>query len=285
MLRRMMLLLVAGLAGCVTLSGAPPSEAPLPPDVNYTVQKALTYTPEGWPQAQLADLYLPQGAGPFPTVIVVHGGGWVRGDRFTMDGISKRLAAQGFVTLNIEYRLAPAYLFPAALEDLQQAVRWIRANAALYHVDPARVGVWGYSAGAELAALLGTLSPGDPQFAVDARVQAVVAGGTPADLRYASNSSLVQKYVGATIADRPDLYRDISPIAFVSADDPPMYLYHGTFDLVVFQINAVKMKQALDQVGVPAELYLVHGTGHIGTFIFSRGAETEGLKFLERQLH
>jgi acetyl esterase/lipase len=284
MLRWTFFLWLSGLAGCATLSGAPAGEAPLSPQADYTVQKALTYTPAGWPQAQVADLYQPQGRGPFPAVIVVHGGGWVRGDRFTMDGISKKLAEQGFVALNIEYRLAPEYIFPAALQDVQQSVRWLRAHADEYHVDPTRVGVWGYSAGAELAALLGTLSPGDPNFAADARVQAVVAGGTPADLRYAGDSSLVRDFVGDTLESRPDLYRDISPIAFVSADDPPTYLYHGTFDWVVYQINAVKMKQALDKAGVPAELYLLHGSGHIATFLFSRGAETEGLKFLRRYL-
>ena len=267
----------------VTRIGGPEDPRALAPAGQFDVQKDRVYTTPDWPEPLRADIYTPQGAGPFPAVLVVHGGGWRRGTRGEMDHICKRLAGQGFIAVSIDYRLAPASTFPAALEDLQQAVRWMHANAAEQHIDAQRIAVWGYSAGAQLAALLGVLSPGDPHFSEGTRVRAVVSGGTPVDLRFAAKSSLVQQFIGARIEQAPALYRQASPIAFVSADDPPMFLYHGGMDWVVGDINARRMHDALAGAGVPTELYLIHGTGHIGAY-FNRGAIDAGIAFLQRQL-
>lgn len=274
----------AASSGCaVTYSGGPEKIQRLSPAAAFDVQKNIVYTPANWPVAQQADVYTPRGAGPFPGVLVVHGGGWARGSRYEMEHICKRLAEQGFVAVNIDYRLAPADIFPAQLQDVQQAMLWIQAQAKDQKIDVQRIGVWGYSAGAQLASLLGALSPGDPNFVEGTRVQAVVSGGTPVDLRKGADSKLIRQYIGKPIAELPEPYRQASPIAFVSADDPPMFFYHGSIDWVVNEINAKRMREELDRVGVPAELYIVHGVGHIGAY-FNRGATDAGVAFLIRKL-
>ncbi|WP_240783595.1 alpha/beta hydrolase [Stenotrophobium rhamnosiphilum] len=274
----------AASSGCaVTHSGGPENIQPLSPAKAFDVQKNIIYTPKDWAVAQQADVYTPRGAGPFPAVLVVHGGGWARGSRYEMEHICKRLAEQGFVAVNIDYRLAPAHIFPAQLQDVQQAMLWMHAQAKNQKIDTQRLAVWGYSAGAQLAALLGALSPGDPNFVEGTRVQAVVAGGTPVDLRKGADSKLIRQYIGKPIAELPEPYRKASPIAFVSADDPPTFLYHGSIDWIVAEINATRMRDELERVGVPVELYIVHGVGHIGAY-FNRGATDAGVDFLIRRL-
>jgi acetyl esterase/lipase len=271
-------------AGCaVTHTGGPKNPPPLAVEKSFSEQTNVVFTPPGWPKELKADIYKPEGAGPFPAVLVVHGGAWVTGSQLEMKHICDELAGHGFVAINIEYRLAPAYNFPAPLQDLQQAMHWIHAHAAEYRIDDHRIGAWGYSAGAELVSLLATLSPGDPNFAKGTRVRAVVSGGTPADLRFAGDIGVVRTYIGQKIEDQPELYRQASPIAFVSADDPPMFLYHGTWDFIFDDINARRMKHALDRVQVPAEIYLVHWAGHIRTFTYG-GATDAGVAFLQRHL-
>ena len=274
----------AASSGCaVTYTGGPEKVQPLPEAGAFDVQKNVVYTPQDWPAAQQADIYTPRGAGPFPAVLVVHGGGWTRGSRSEMEHICKRLAGQGFVAVNIDYRLAPADIFPAPLQDLQQAVLWMRAQANDQKIDAQRLAVWGYSAGAQLASLLGVLSPGDPNFVEGTRVMAVVSGGTPVDMRKGADSKLIRQYIGKPIAELPEPYRQASPIAFVSADDPPIFLYHGSIDWIVGEINATRMRDELERVGVPVELYIVHGVGHIGAY-FNRGATDAGVDFLIRKL-
>ena len=107
----------------------------------------------------LADVYLPPGEGPFPGVLCIHGGAWRFGDKKRMKGIARQLANNGYTAVAIDYRLAPKHVFPAQLEDCRAALRWIRANANRYHVDPKRIAVFGYSAGGHLAALLGVTDP------------------------------------------------------------------------------------------------------------------------------
>ena len=104
----------------------------------------------------MLDLARPsKGDGPFPAVLLIHGGGFRAGNRHGYDGLCMRLAQNGYVAATVEYRLAPKYQFPAAVYDCKAAVRWLRANAAKYHIDPARVGVAGGSAGGHLALFLG----------------------------------------------------------------------------------------------------------------------------------
>ena len=267
------------LASCATHVGKPDGRALPAPERDYTVQRGVTYTPPAWPQALQADVYVPEGAGPFPAVIVVHGGGWDRRDRSDMTGISEKLARRGYVAVNIDYRLAPTHLYPAQLDDTRAAIRWVRAHAPALRVDPRRVGGWGYSAGGHLVALAGMAKSG----AADA-LQAVVAGGTPSDLPHYPVSPIITRFIGAPFAQQRESWRDASPVTHVDRGDPPVFQYHGTWDKLVYVDDAYTFKSALDAAGVRNELYLVRGGGHITTFLGGFGAEGAGIGFLDRTL-
>ena len=152
----------------------------------FTVLRDQVYSPTDWPQRLEADVYVPDRPGPYPAVLVVHGGGWERRSPEDMTEIAEYLAEHGFVAVNVEYRLAPAFRFPAQLHDVQQAMRWIHSQAEKLSVDTRRIGAYGYSAGAHLVALLAVVSEGgpldEPYGGAETRLAAVVAGGTPADL-------------------------------------------------------------------------------------------------------
>ncbi len=270
------LLLVLLLVGCVTHSGTPAALTQRAnADFPFAVARALSYR-TAVEDAPRADLYRPVADAPLPAVVLLHGGGWVRGEREQMAGIAEAAARHGYAVLNIDYRLAPAHPYPAALEDVRAAIAWLRTQP---DIDPQRIALWGYSAGAHLAALAGT-----QEAPAGARVQAVVAGGIPADLVHAARSTLVQKFMGAPLPEIPERYRDASPLHQVSADDAPTFLYHGTWDWVVWPGYARQMKAALDAAGVPAELYLMHGFGHFAAFMFDAGAVRAALAFLDRQM-
>lgn len=252
------------------------------------VDRDVAYTPAEWPQVLRADVHRPLQPGPRPAVLVIHGGGWEGRSRGDMESIAARLAERGFVAMNVSYRFAPAHRFPAQLHDLQRALRWLRAAAPRYGVDPARVGAFGYSSGGHLAALLGTVSEGDaldrPHGGAEARLQAVVAGGAPSDLGRFAGGTLVPQFLGATLQERPDLFAAASPVTHASAGDPPMFLYHGKGDTLVDPSHACEMKNALDRAGVHSELHLVPVLGHVLTFLLARKTEDAAMDFLESRL-
>ncbi len=271
------------LVGCSTHIGKPTGPAPAPVSTTYDVIRDVTFTPETWPQKLLANVYMPRGAGPWPGILVIHGGGWSSGDREQVEGIAERLAKRGFVAFNTTYRLAPTHQFPAQLEDVQLALRWMQAHAAEYRMRPERLGAFGYSAGAHLAALLGTLSPGDT-LASSPRVAAVVAGGTPSDLTKFPGGTLVPQFLGTSLQKDPALFRRASPISYVSADDPPFFVYHGGSDMLVPVDHAEDLHTALDKAGVRSELFILRGRGHITAFLTDGPAFEAAATFLDREL-
>ena len=236
-----------------------------------------------------ADVYRPPLSGPGPGVLVVHGGSWTRGDRSRMKRVAERLAGAGYVAVSIDYRLAPAFRFPAQIHDCKEAVRWMRRNASELGIDPARVGGFGYSAGAHLVALLATTRPEDglegesASPAASTRLQAAVLGGLPSDLRAFPPNPTVQRLLGGSRDEVPRLFDLASPIRFVSADDPPLYLYHGRNDWIVNVSHSRSMAKELDRKGVPHELREA-SFGHAATFLFD-GDEMKGaIAFLDRWL-
>jgi len=270
------------LSACVSHQGRAVAAKTKPLAFDVRVARDVVYTPPEWPQALGADIYRPTTPGLYPGVIMIHGGGWKSRSRDDMDGIARELAGRGYVVMNVSYRFAPRWNFPAQLHDVQQAVRWLRAHAAEQNVRADRIGAWGYSAGAHLAALLGVTGPGDRQYVDGARVQAVVAGGTPVDLRYYKEGPLTNGLMGVAYARDPELWREASPVALVTPDDPPTFLYHGTLDFTVDVKNAHAMYRALQAANVPAELYLFRGLEHFSVFFLSpvdRAAD-----FLDRYL-
>ncbi|MCC2656107.1 MAG: alpha/beta hydrolase [Panacagrimonas sp.] len=246
---------------------------------SHTLQRDVTYTPAQWPQAQRGDLYLPGGAGPFPAVVVVHGGGWNSRDRQDMVGISQLLAENGFVAFNIDYRLAPQFHHPAPVEDVRAAVSYLREHARSLKIDPAHIGGWGYSAGAHLV----TLAANSDRGAVPL-MQAVVAGGMPADFRRYPQSPIIHEYIGASYTDAKAAWEAASPYLQVSPDDPPMFIYHGNGDLIVQPEELTAMQAALQRNGVEVEVRQVPILGHIAVFYFSEASRRDAIAFLKRKL-
>ncbi|HMU92617.1 MAG TPA: alpha/beta hydrolase [Anaerolineales bacterium] len=212
------------------------------------------------------DVYYPSSNdGPWAAAMYIHGGGWSNGDK--ADGAGAKeigpLRAAGFLVVAVNYRLAPQNLFPAMIEDVKCAVRSLRAHADEYNLDPDRIGVWGGSAGGHLAAMLGTTDK-NAGFDVgeyldqSSRVQAVVDMFGPADLTVPFEGG----YESARrVFDGFDAAR-ASPVTYVSADDPPFLILHGTEDELVPLEQSQILLARLQAAGVPAELVIVANAAH-----------------------
>ncbi|HEX4871724.1 MAG TPA: alpha/beta hydrolase [Nevskiaceae bacterium] len=284
-LRLAVLLPLALLGACGSRHLYAPAEpAPPPQRSAYAITRDVVVSPPGWPQTLYADVYRPEGSGPFPSVLLIHGGAWKRGDRAQVEGLAERIAARGYLVVNTTYRLVPRWIFPAQLEDVQQALRWMRAEGPRYGVDPRRIGSFGYSAGGHLAALLGHIANdpehGDPQ----TRVQAIVAGGTPADLRLYEGGYLVPNFIGGSREEKPEAYRLASPVAHIDPQDPPVFIYQATLDGYVPYEQATHYQAALAAAGIEHELFVIRGHGHISAFFFDGPAVEAALTFLDRHL-
>ncbi|NOY30599.1 MAG: alpha/beta hydrolase [Planctomycetes bacterium] len=238
-----------------------------------------------------ADLYVPEGKGPFPGVLVVHGGAWYMGTRAQLSGFAQMLASRGMTAVAISYRLAPAHQFPAQIEDCKVAVRWMRRHAERLKIDPEQIGGFGYSAGAQLVALLGTTDAddgleGDSVLAdtPSTRLQAIAVGGAPCDFRTMPlDLKMLSFWLGGTRRQQAEQYRLASPAEFVSADDPPMFFFHGEKDDLVPMASPVTMCRDLKSVGVSSELYVVPNTGHVLAML-DRTALEKCATFLAEQL-
>lgn len=258
--------------------------------VPFSRQAAKRYTPDDWPEVLRADVYLPEtSAGKArPAALVVHGGGWRNRGREDMYAIAEKLAAQGYVTVNIEHRFAPDDHFPAQLHDLQQAMRWLHANAADWQVDTERIVGVGFSSGAHLVSLLavaGAEGPlAEPYGGEHARLSAVLAGGLPSDLLKFDDGRLVVDFIGGTRAEKREAYMLASPARQVTETAPPHFLYHGTWDQLVPVNHTTDFYAALVAHDVESELYLLHGRGHIASFLLNGQAIEAGIAFLNRQI-
>ncbi|MDW7745223.1 alpha/beta hydrolase [Halomonas sp.] len=259
---------------------------------DYTVEHLapITYTPPDWPEALEARVLLPDTPEDRlrPAALLVHGGGWQRRTSDDMDEIAERLAERGYVTVNVAYRFAPTYRFPAQLHDLQQAMAWIHERADAWRIDTHRIVGVGYSSGAHLVSLLGVLGSSGPLAAPHggdhARLAAVLGGGLPSDLFKFADGRLVVEFIGGTRAEKPDAYRLASPIYHVDADTPPHFLFHGRWDSLVPVNHATDFHAELLSQGVESELYLQHYRGHFTSFLTRDSAIEAGIAFIDRQL-
>jgi len=214
-------------------------------------------------QSLLFDAAVPQGTGPFPAVIIVHGGGWIGGHRqYSVEPLFQPLEDAGFVWFSIEYRLATDLLqFGVAVDDVQTAIQYIRSHAAEYKIDPDRIAILGESAGAHLATLAVERSPKS--------VAAVVALYSPADLvSLARDSQSIPEGIRQMVkaAGMEELIvgylGQMSPIEHVTSNLPPFLLVHGTSDSIVPFEQSERMLKKLKAAGVSAELVSVDGGGH-----------------------
>lgn len=244
----------------------------------YDVKRELSFTPAGWPEPLTGDLYLPRAPGRHAVVLVVHGGSWQHGDKSDMAFICRELARNGIAAFTVNYRLAPSHHYPAPVLDLQQAVTWLRGHATIYQLDADEIGAWGYSAGAHLVAMLGT--DNNPAL----HLRAIVAGGTPADLRRWPNSPIVKIFLGQNASENMALATEASPVSHVRADDPAFFFYHGANDTLVEPEQPQLFAEALKAKGVEATVYYLPGFGHILTAIFPGAAMDQGIHFLQRHM-
>lgn len=264
------------LLGCalfVGLSGAARGEEkPAPPaQPEIEVIHDIVYGTAGGEELKL-DLARPKNlTAPAPGLVCIHGGAWRGGKRTDFGSLISEAARHGYVAVSISYRLVPKHLFPAQIEDAKCAVRWFRANAAKYNVDPNHIGVIGASAGAHLAMLVGALDSADGlegeggTAGTSSRVQCVVSFCGPTNLQSEfpiASRNLVADFVGGPTVEKSKEAKAASPITYVSPSDPPMLLIQGTKDPLVHHEQALQMVEALTKAGVPGRVELMIGDGH-----------------------
>jgi len=205
------------------------------------------------------DVFIPPGTGPFPGLVVLHGGGFGSDTKEAVKNFAVLLAERGWVAVPVEYRLAPQFPFPAALEDTEHAVEFLRQHAGQFNLDPARIGAIGNSAGGTLAASLATMAGrGDS----GASIAGAASWSGPMDfVRLVQEQPraviVISNYVfghpGADLSDTEPLLR-ASPITHVSPDDPPMFVANSTSEPIPFD-QAREMVERLHEAGVTAELF------------------------------
>ena len=218
------------------------------------------------------DLYLPKGrTKATPAIIFIHGGAWKSGKRSDMKFYCVKFAEKGYVTATITYRLMGEACFPAAVHDVKCAVRWLRANADKYQVDPAHIVASGNSAGGHLSMMIGysddsSLEGSGGNNNVSSRVCAVVNFYGPTDLTtdFAKKQELVEEFIGGkTFDEAPDAYKLASPLFHLTRDDPPTLIFHGTIDSVVPIAQADILMKKLKELGIDYVYERYDGWPHV----------------------
>ena len=243
-------------------------------------RRDLAYVTHG-SRSQTLDLYAPKKATGVPLIVWIHGGAFLFGSKegFPVEPVPLHLLLEGYAVASINYRLSPEALFPAQLQDCKAAIRWLRAHADELGIDPNRIGVWGASAGGNLAALVGTTGSvrdfdvGE-NLDYSSRVQAVCDFYGPTDFLQMDAHRLSDgqihnvpdspesKLVGGPIQDNPDKVSRANPITYVDRSAPPFLIVHGTLDRLVPFHQSQLLAAALEAAGVSVTLHSVEGGGH-----------------------
>ncbi len=236
-------------------------------------------------KAGLCDIYAPQTDPPgegHPAVVVVHGGGWISGDKWTVEGYSRVLAKNGFVVVTINYRLAPRHKFPSQVDDVRSALVWIAKNADSLSIDLSRLGIFGYSAGGHLSTLVSLLADepmdvqlaasqwtaGDPRWKALPKVRAVCVGGPPCEFRSLPiDNTALAYFLGGSRRQKPKIYEVASPTVHASAGDPVTQIIHGESDVLVPIHSSRSLFEALSDVGVEVRFAVIPKQGHMMTFL------------------
>lgn len=288
----------------IFLLAAIPAVAQYPPTPGigtFRTIEAMEYASVGTKRL-LLDLRIPDGAGPHPVIVYLHSGAWISGDR--TGGPAIRQASRGYAVASIDYRLAPTYTWPAQIEDVKAAVRWLRANAARFDLDPERIGVFGTSSGGHLAAVLGTsggvtslegMHLGNPQYS--SRVKAVVDFYGPTDLLKMEEQKLPciplsgnaifmppSLLMGCAIQQCKEKTATANPITYVSPDDPPFLIVQGMLDCLVPFRQSVILHEALESQGVESTLLLLANGEHGGAPFDDQKYKQAVSDFLDKNL-
>lgn len=270
--------LILTLAAAATLLAQQPPKPPAPkiPAMPADVQhdRDVEYSNVG--QRVAMDIVRPKNVGPndrLPTVLFIHGGGFRGGNRESYLPQAIKLAQRGYVAATASYRLSPRHQFPAAVEDVKAAVRFLRANAAKYNVDGAHIGTMGGSAGGHLVLMLG-LTAGVPELEgtgpnrdQSSAVQCVVNYYGPTDFTQSYQKSVdaaivLPMWLGGDLNHNRKIHQMASPINWVTPRAAPTLSIHGTEDTYVAYEHSLWITERLINAGVPAELETITGAGH-----------------------
>jgi len=265
--------LLTGLLIMLAMTSSLRAQAPTPVPDTVIVEKGIEYANPDDQHLQLNLARPKTGDGPFPAIVCIHGGGFRAGKRESYDGLIVRLAEQGYVAITVTYRLAPKYQFPAAVHDTKAAVRWVRANAAKYKIDPSRIGTTGGSAGGHLAQFLG-VTAGVKEFEGDggnpaesSAVACVVNVYGPSDFTKSYGKSVdaaevLPLFLGGNLEKARKLHLKASPLYWVTPVAAPTLCIHGTLDKYVAHEQAVWLVDKMNAAGAEAELLTLEGAGH-----------------------
>ncbi|CAN5234296.1 hypothetical protein BH11PLA2_BH11PLA2_26020 [soil metagenome] len=250
------------------------------------VERDVVYTTVDKMELKL-DIARPTTPGPHPAAVGFHGGAWKYGSKQEISkpfkgmkdfggtgptSLLEYIAEQGYVAVSVQYRLAPDHKWPAQINDAKTAVRYLRANADKYGIDKDHIGAFGFSAGGHLAALLGTVDKdagleGTDYLDQSSQVQCVVDYFGPADMSlYAATPGIEKAYMrpllGTTFAEKPEVFRQASPVCHVTKNAAPFLILHGNMDIIVPIIHSERLDAKLKSVGVESTLIPVNGKGH-----------------------
>lgn len=241
----------------VMLMTVPPLQAqelkPLAAQDKYHTKSGVVYT-QGVNGPLVADAYIPNGSGPFPGILFIHGGGWINGNRYQMAKMIKDLASQGYVGFTIEYDVDPVH-YPASFDQSRAALRYFREHAADFNLDATRVAVAGSSAGGELAALVALDQ--------DTKVQgAVILNGVLDLTALGDKNNMVTQYLGGPCSTMDEMCRDASPISHIHLGAPAFFVGHGTADETVPFVQADAFVTALRAAKVPVRFFTAKDGPH-----------------------
>jgi len=296
--------LVVVSRGMAAAQDAATAEAPAAAAPKVILEEGLVYSsPDG--QELKLDLARPAGDGPFPAIVFIHGGGWYLGDRGNYRNSIEEAAKRGYFAATVSYRLmkfdakqkdtaTATPTFPAQVHDVKAAVRWLRANAARYHIDPDRIGATGASAGGHLSLMLG-LTDADAKLEGDggnpeqsSRVQAVVNVFGPTEMASAQKKStlhwLFRLFLNGTPDEAAETYKAASPLTYVSSDDPPVLTLQGDLDPIVPVDQATKLDAAMKAAGAPHTLNLYKDQKHGFTGHYRQQEHTDMWEFFDEHL-
>lgn len=231
-------------------------QTPAEPPATLKAEFDLVYGKTSQQELKL-DVYRPKSDAVLPACVLVHGGGWIGGDKERFRALGFALAEKGYVVANVEYRLAGVAKYPAAVQDCSLAVRWVRANAKRFALDPQRIGAWGGSAGGHLVGLLAAapehfLTPELKDVSAAVQATCIMAGPTDLtnatfveSLRRAKEKSNSYIWFGNLYDDAPELYRDASPINHFSKATGPVLFLTGDLDNPDRDLAALEKLQSL----------------------------------------
>lgn len=268
--------LVGFLLGAASLTGPAPVAAQA-----ISVEKDIEYRSVDGESLKLNVAYPKTGDGALPCIVWIHGGGWSGGNRDAFQGGMEASAKAGFSSATLSYRLTDAnpgkpatkHPFPAQIHDCKAAIRWLKANASKYRIDPDHMGVIGASAGGHLSLLVGLTDADDgleettDEKVPSSRVQAVVNICGPTDMtkqhaEVPAIKYLIEGLCGGTPTSVPDKYKSASPVNYLTKDDPPILTFHGSADNIVLVAQAKLLDEKCAAAGVAHTLVVFENQGH-----------------------